>query len=347
MSAGEGKEPLSGRERLRRLLPWPIRRILQLLAAAVIVEYLVLPQVAGARKSLHLLLGVDRGWLFAGLAGEVLSLAAYTLATRAVLPRRGHRPGLGRLARIDLATVALSHAVPGGSAAGAGLGYRLLTEAGVAGSDAGFAKVTQGLGSTLVLQVLLGAALAASIPLHGLSPFYGTVAVIALALLTLTGLLVLLLTRGEEHAARFLAAAADRAPWTRQESGEQIVRRLAGRLREMGNDRRLLATASSWALANWLFDAAALWCCVRAFGHTLGFDGLMVPFGLAATLALVPITPGGLGIVEGVLVPSLVGFGTPRGIAILGVITWRLLNFWLPIPAGAATYLSLLPTRPR
>jgi hypothetical protein len=48
-----------------------------------------------------------------------------------------------------------------------------------------------------------------------------------------------------------------------------------------------------------------------------------------------------LGIVEGVLVPTLVGFGSPRGIAILGVITYRLVNFWLPIPVGALAYLSL------
>jgi hypothetical protein len=40
-------------------------------------------------------------------------------------------------------------------------------------------------------------------------------------------------------------------------------------------------------------------------------------------------------------VPTLVGFGSPRGVAILGVITYRLVNFWLPIPVGALSYLSL------
>jgi uncharacterized membrane protein YbhN (UPF0104 family) len=44
---------------------------------------------------------------------------------------------------------------------------------------------------------------------------------------------------------------------------------------------------------------------------------------------------------EAVLTSSLVGFGTPRGVAILGVISWRLVNFWLPIPAGGLAYLSL------
>ncbi len=58
-------------------------------------------------------------------------------------------------------------------------------------------------------------------------------------------------------------------------------------------------------------------------------------------LTAVPVTPGGLGLVEGVLVPSLVGFGTTRAIAIVAVLGYRLVNFWLPIPAGAGSYLSL------
>ena len=44
---------------------------------------------------------------------------------------------------------------------------------------------------------------------------------------------------------------------------------------------------------------------------------------------------------EVTLVASLVGFGTPPGIAHLGVVSWRLINFWVPLPLGAAAYLSL------
>jgi hypothetical protein len=45
--------------------------------------------------------------------------------------------------------------------------------------------------------------------------------------------------------------------------------------------------------------------------------------------------------VEGTLVSVLVGFGIPHAHAVLGVITWRLAEFWLPIPLSALTYLSL------
>ena len=37
----------------------------------------------------------------------------------------------------------------------------------------------------------------------------------------------------------------------------------------------------------------------------------------------------------------LAGFGTPHAEAVIGVITWRLAEFWLPIPLAALAYLSL------
>jgi hypothetical protein len=48
-----------------------------------------------------------------------------------------------------------------------------------------------------------------------------------------------------------------------------------------------------------------------AFGHTQGLEGLLLGYGLAGVLALLPFTPGGLGLVEAALVSVLVSFHTP------------------------------------
>ncbi len=45
--------------------------------------------------------------------------------------------------------------------------------------------------------------------------------------------------------------------------------------------------------------------------------------------------------VEGTLIPLLLAFGTPGAAAVLGALTWRLLQFWLPIPVALACYASL------
>ena len=88
-------------------------------------------------------------------------------------------------------------------------------------------------------------------------------------------------------------------------------------------------------------DAASLWVFIAAFHRYVSPIDLLVAYGLANVLAVIPITPGGLGVVEGVLIPTLHGFHVPSKVALLGVLGYRLVNFWLPIPVGGATYVSL------
>jgi uncharacterized protein (TIRG00374 family) len=324
----------------RRRLPRSLRRLLAGLAVLVVLEYLVLPQIAGARKSLDLLSSVSLWGLVAGVVLELAAIGAYAKLTRAVLPP-ATRPNLATVLRINLSTLAASHIVPGGSAAGAGLGFRLLTDAGVAGTDAGFALAAQGLGSAMVLNLLLWLGLLVSIPRRGFSPLYGTAAVIGALLIAGFAVAVLLLTRGEDRVAGFVCRIAGRIPMLDGDGVSRVLHRVAERLRVLGADRALLVRAALWAGANWLLDAASLWVFVAAFGYRLHVDGLIVAFGLANVLAAVPLTPGGLGVVEAVLTSALVGFGAPRGTAVLGVVVYRLVNFWLPIPVGGVAYLSL------
>jgi hypothetical protein len=96
-----------------------------------------------------------------------------------------------------------------------------------------------------------------------------------------------------------------------------------------------------WAAAFWLLDAASLFVFIAAFGKIVFPIDLLVAYGLAFVLAVIPITPSGLGVIEGVLIPTLVGFGVSRGQAVLGVLSYRLVNFWAPIPVGGIAYLSL------
>src|SRR5204863_9270211 len=61
----------------------------------------------------------------------------------------------------------------------------------------------------------------------------------------------------------------------------------------------------------------------------------------ANVLAALPITPGGLGIVEGVLIPTLVGFGADRTSAALGVASYRFFQYWMTLPIGGICYFTL------
>jgi hypothetical protein len=120
-----------------------------------------------------------------------------------------------------------------------------------------------------------------------------------------------------------------------------LVERMAERFALLMEDRPLLYRALGWATANWLLDAASLWVFVAAFSHFISPVDLMVAYGLANILAAIPITPGGLGVVEFVLVSMITGFGPTAGQALSGVLAYRAVNFWLPIPFGGMAYASL------
>lgn len=303
------------------------------------VELLVIPELAGASKSLHLLTQVNVAYLVLAVALEGASLVAYAQLTHTVLPPGG--PGRWRLLRINTSSLAVSHVVPGGTAPGTGLAYRLLTDTGVQGADAAFGLAIQGVGSAVVLNLIFWSALLVSLFIHGYNPLYGTAAGAGVVLMGLFGGVVILLLRGKSWAVDVVRRLADRLPLLQGDRLAQAVERIADRLRDLLDERPVLVHAIGWAAANWLLDAASLWVFILAFHKLVSPIDLLVAYGLANVLAVIPITPGGLGIVEGVLIPTLHGFGVAKPVAALGVLSYRLVNFWLPIPLGFASYLSL------
>jgi uncharacterized protein (TIRG00374 family) len=332
------------RSRWRVWLPFlvkPLRRGVLIFALVLIIEYLVVPELVGASKDLHLLGQVNPAWLAAGAILEGLSLFCYGLLTRAVLPPAAHNPGLSRLFRIDLAAAAVAHVIPAGTLGSAGIGYRLFTAEGIKGNDAAVMMATKGLGSTVVLNVLLWLSLVVSIPLAGFHPIYVTVAVIGAVLLLAIAALALGITRGARRASRILRAVGDKIPGLTGERLERAVLDTAASLSALARDRRVLAWSLTWASLNWLLDAASLWCFVAAFGRLLNPFELFAAYGIANVAGALPLTPGGLGVVDSLAPLLLVSFGLTRSVATLGVLAWRLVNFWLPIPAGAIAYASL------
>ncbi len=305
----------------------------------LVFEYLVLPQLAGARKSLYLLGRINVAYVVAGVVLEACALASYSQLTHTVLHHEG--PPRWRLLRINMSSLAVSHVMPGGTAPGTAVAYRLLTQSGVAGADAGFALAMQGVGSALVLNSLLWSALLVSVFLHGYNPLYAVAAGAGVVLMGLFAGVVLALTRGRNRSVEIIRRVGGHIPFVDGNTLADQVRRLAERLGQFLADRQLLARAVLWAAAFWLLDASSLFVFIAAFRTIVPPIDLLVAYGLAFVLAVIPITPAGLGVIEGVLIPTLTGFGVPRSTAILGVLAYRLVNFWLPIPLGGAAYLSL------
>ena len=320
-------------------LPRNVKITLMILVFFFIAEYILLPELASARKEFHHLTQLNFFWLVLGVLLEVAALAAYAQLTHTVLS-----PGAPKrftIFRINMWALAVSHTLPGGTVPGTAASYRLLTENEVSGSTAAFGLAAQGLGSAVVLNLIFWFALLISIPLKGYNPAYGFAAILGVIFIAFFGGLVFFLTRGEKQAAVFLAKIAHRFPFVKAETITALVQKLADRMKILWTSSQLLTRAGLWAAANWLLDAASLWVFLLAFGAKVSPIDVLVAYGLANILAVIPLTPSGLGVVELTIVAVLKGFGVPGDVAAAGVLSWRLVNFWLPIPFGGISYLSL------
>jgi putative heme transporter len=179
-----------------------------------------------------------------------------------------------------------------------------------------------------------------SIPFRGVNPLYGTAAIVGVLTLGFFAVLVASLMKGRDKAERLVRSIARKVHLDEEKAGN-AVRHVAARLRDLMTEPKLLARVTLWGAAAWLLDASALWVFLRAFGASAPIDGLLISFGIANLVAAIPITPGGLGLVEGIYVPLLTGFGIPRSTVAVAVPMYRLAQFWLPIPVGAFCYFTL------
>jgi uncharacterized protein (TIRG00374 family) len=337
--AAGGDPPPAEKTARRALLPRNVKVTLGVLVAFFVGEYVLLPELASARRELHQIGQLNIFWLALGTLVELAALVAYAELTRTVLSPGA--PDRFRILRINMWALAISHTVPGGTVPATAASYRLLTEAEVSGSTAATGLATQGIGSAVVLNLIFWVSLLVSIPLRGYNPLYGFAAILGVLLLAAFATVVYLLTRGERPAAQLVRTVATRVPFIRAETVTSLVQKVADRMKILLTSSDLLLRGGAWAAANWLLDAASLWVFLLAFGAVVSPIDVLVAFGLANVLAAIPLTPSGLGVIELTTIAVLKGFGVPGEVAAAGVLSWRLVNFWLPIPFGGAAYLSL------
>ena len=90
------------------------------------------------------------------------------------------------------------------------------------------------------------------------------------------------------------------------------------------------------AAGRWLFDWLTLLTALAAVGQHPRPTLVLLAFCAAQLLAQIPITPGGLGVVEAGLTGFLVLIGVPASAAAVAVLAYRLISYWLALPAGGS-----------
>ena len=140
-----------------------------------------------------------------------------------------------------------------------------------------------------------------------------------------------------------LRAAGRAAEWAANHvrRKHQPVTGLDARLVDERNRvRRALGSHWVWALVavvcRWAFDYFALVSAIAAAGAGVQTVPVLLAYIATSVLAMIPITPGGLGFVEAGLAATLVWAGVPTANATLATLAYRLVSYWLPLVLGIA-----------
>ncbi len=121
----------------------------------------------------------------------------------------------------------------------------------------------------------------------------------------------------------------------------EVVSRWTRELAVVSPSRGVWARAGVMSLANWLSDLACLTLSFMAVGVGVPWRGLLLAYGAGQLASTLPITPGGLGAVEGSLTVALVTFGGATQSTVAAVLLYRLLSFWLVLPVGWFCWAAL------
>ncbi|WP_460579383.1 lysylphosphatidylglycerol synthase transmembrane domain-containing protein [Humibacter ginsengisoli] len=321
-----------------------IRLVVVVALAALLVVFVVMPQWRDAVHAIGVVSNVSAPLLLVGLGLELLSLCAYARLTSTALDPSS-RPRFWRVARIDVAGVGISNSMPGGGPASLALRFHLLTRSGTPGSAAVGGITAEVVLSNLALGALFGTGLLSSVAALPSAPYYRLAGAFMVGVFgTAVGGLAFALAR-PAITLRAVHRVAKRLPGDRAGYVTRAFAQTIRAVRALAGNPRRFAAAVFWAATNWALDVASLWVMFAAFGTIAPLAPLVLVYALAAILALLPITPGGVGIVEGVMVPAFAAMGTPHGVAVLGVTAWRLVQYWMPMPLGAFAGASLMTHR--
>ena len=306
--------------------------------------HFVVPQLSALGPAVHRLRGANPTWLGFGVVLEALSLGGYIALFRTVFSCHGARIGWKASYEITMAGVVATKLFAAAGAAGVALTVWALRASGldartVARRVLTFEFFLYGVYAAAI--VVVGGGLRTGL-FGGDAPWTLTVAPAVLGAAVMVALLSLralpadferrMKPVGGARRGRRLRARLASAPWA--------VHDALGIAFSLIRERK---PGLIGAIAYWGFDIATLWACFHAFGTPPPVAVIVMAYFVGALANALPL-PGGIGGVEGGMIGAFLAFGTSSSLAILAVLSYRLISFWLPTVPGAAAYLQLRRT---
>ncbi len=311
---------------------WPWLKFVVGLALAVLALWALSSQRGELAGATGYLARIRWGWVVAATVAETGSLVAFAVMQQRLLQAGRVKMPLRRMTGVTLAATAIANSMPAGPVVSSVFAYRQYRRS---GADEGlsawtlmavFVAASVSLAAVAAIGVAVAGAEGASADLVGV-----TAGVFVLAM----GFGYLFLQRRALAwvITSLVAESQRRLRWPRGERTQRIDV-FVTRITSVHLPARLATSAVSWGVANWLLDCGCLALAFSAVGVGVPWKGLLLAYGAGQLAANLPITPGGLGVVEGSLTIALVYFGGSNTSTVAAVLLYRILSFWLELPIG-------------
>jgi hypothetical protein len=315
-----------------------VKRSIAIVISGVIL-YLVAPSILAVLDSWPKLATLNLLWFIPAVVAEVAHFACTFSLQRIALRTKAWFAVI----TAQLAGNAISLIVPGGAAAGAAVQFRMLGTAGMDATESvsGLTAFSfLGIGGLLALPVFVLPVVIFGAPVASGLSRAAWVGAIGFVLFTAFGAVVMVFDPPLLWAGRAAQTVRNRVLKKREP-----VEGLPERLLEQRNVIRVVLGQQWWqatllSVGRLVFDYLCLLFCVRAVGSHPRPSLVLLAYAVAGVIGLLPITPGGIGIVEASLAGFLALAGLDGAQAVLATLAYRLASYWLPMAAGPVAYAA-------
>ncbi len=305
-----------------------------LLAVTAISLYLLAPALIGVFGAFDELDQISPLWFLAMVGLQVGSFACMWGILRLSVRAHEWRPVI----LSQLGANSFGRVVPGGLATVGAVQYAMLVRAGVPAAAAASGITASALvvfATLLALPLLALPAIVTGVAVDPTLTRAALAGAIVFVLMVVVGAASVIWNRPLELIGRAAQALRNRVLPNREPLNSLPERLLHERDVVVGVLGRQWWEALLLAAGRWVLDYLTLIATLYAVGATPRVSLVLLAFCAAQLLGNLPLTPGGIGFVEAGLTGTLALAGVGPGAAVVSTLAYRLVSFWLPIPAGA------------
>ena len=313
-----------------------IRRV-----AAVVVTgltfYIVFPALLRVISAWPHLSSLAPAWLAVMVVTETVSFFC-SLALQRLVPRI---KGWFAIITAGLTGNAVTNVLPGGDAVGASVQFQMLVTSGIDSVQAAGGLATSsllGVAGLFSLPIFVLPAIFGGLSVNSGLLFAGILGIGGFVLIVATGAIVLrfdgILYKVGEGVQWVLNKIHRKKTASEDLSARLIAERDLVR-KDLGKNWRMAVLLVAGRIG---LDYICLLSALFATGARPNPSLVLLAYAATAVVALIPLTPGGLGIVEASLSGLLILAGVKPNSAVLATLAYRLASYWIPIMAGSVSY---------